>query len=532
MRHRPKGLRIAAACAVVAALVTGAAPGTAPVAAAASPAAAASAVAAAPDVRFVTVPGSDGVRLAGNVFTPAGRDGDRYPLIVLPTSWATPQAEYFAQAQQLADSGYVVVSYNPRGFLQSGGEIDVAGPKDVADASAVIDWALAETPADPQRVGMGGVSYGAGISLLAAAADERITTVAALSGWADLIDSIYSGRTQHRQAVAMLTGVGLATGRPSEESNRYMKEFLSGSIEHEAEMIAWGKERSAATRVDRINDHGAAIMLANAWGDSIFPPNQYADFFEELTGPKRLQLNPGDHATAEGSGLLGLPNDIWDDTRRWFDHHLKGVDNGIDREQPVQLTSRTGGAQEGYPSWRAVPQETRRIPLTASRTVRTDVDSGANGGAVMLSGALDQLASVPPVASVPLLPRTAAAVWQSERCTAPQRLRGTVRLHTTVTPRHADGTAVAYLYDVGPLGTGRLVTHAPVSFHDRAPGRPFGLDLELFSTAYDVPAGHRLALVVDGADPLYTEHNPRGQKLTFSSPAGDPSWVEVPLRSS
>ncbi|SCF64730.1 X-Pro dipeptidyl-peptidase C-terminal non-catalytic domain-containing protein [Streptomyces sp. Ncost-T10-10d] len=56
------------------------------------------------------------------------------------------------------------------------------------------------------------------------------------------------------------------------------------------------------------------------------------------------------------------------------------------------------------------------------------------------------------------------------------------------------------------------------------------MDLELFSTAYDVPAGHRPTLVIDTVDPLYIEHNPAGSQLTFSSPRADPSYVSVPLR--
>jgi hypothetical protein len=56
------------------------------------------------------------------------------------------------------------------------------------------------------------------------------------------------------------------------------------------------------------------------------------------------------------------------------------------------------------------------------------------------------------------------------------------------------------------------------------------VDLELFSTAYDVPAGHRLALVVDTVDPLHIEHNPSGAQLTFPSPPNDPSYASVPLR--
>ncbi|MFD7433018.1 alpha/beta fold hydrolase [Streptomyces sp. NPDC059861] len=515
-----KALRTTAVGAVSATLVAGSALGLAPVAQAARN-----------TIRFVDITGDGGTILKANVVTPAGADaGRRHPLLVLPTSWATPQIEYLAQAQKLADSGYVVVTYNTRGFWQSGGHIEVAGPPDVADASKVIDWALANTPSDAGRVGMAGVSYGAGISLLAGAHDKRVRAVAALSGWADLIDSIYSGRTQHSQAATLLRGAGQLTGRPSAELQQVFDDFLASNLEKEPELIAWGKKRSPAACLDRINDNGAAIMLANAWGDTIFPPNQYADFYEKLTVPKRLALRPGDHATAEATGLLGLPNDVWTDTERWFDHHLRGEDNGIDREQPVRLKSRTGGGYEGYPDWKSVAATSRKIDLAGSTTIRTNVNSGADGGIVLLSSILDQIAQLPPKASIPLLPRRWAAVWQSERYATAQHVRGTAKLHTTLTPTAESGTLVAYLYEVGPLGIGKLVSNAPYTFHGRTPGQPFGVDLELFSTAYDVPKGHRLALVVDTVDPLYIEHNPSGARLTFSSPANDPSYVSIPLR--
>ncbi|MGO4417854.1 CocE/NonD family hydrolase, partial [Streptomyces sp. MCAF7] len=142
MTHARTHLRASTPSAVLATLLAGAALGLAP-AAQAAPQAADSA-----SVRFVDIPGDGGVTLAANVVTPRGAaDAQRLPLVVLPTSWALPQAEYLAQAQKLADSGYVVVSYNVRGFWQSGGEIETAGPPDVADASKVIDWALANTPA-------------------------------------------------------------------------------------------------------------------------------------------------------------------------------------------------------------------------------------------------------------------------------------------------------------------------------------------------------------------------------------------------
>ncbi|WP_328383133.1 alpha/beta fold hydrolase [Streptomyces sp. NBC_00400] len=515
--------------AVLATTVLAGAPATAE---AATPQSAATAAApGTPSVRFVDIQGDGGTTLKANVFTPAGADGARrYPVIVLPTSWSMPQIEYMAQAKKLAEAGYVVVGYNSRGFWQSGGEIDTAGPKDVADASKVIDWTLAHTPADPQKVGMGGVSYGAGISLLASAFDKRIKAVAALSGWGDLVGSIYSGRTEHRQAASFLGGTGELTGRPSPEFRTIMKDFLASNLDKEKDLIAWGRKRSPATYLDKINANGAAIMLGNAWGDSIFPPNQTADFYEKLTGPKRLEFRPGDHATAEGLGLFGLPNDTWTDTQRWFDHYLKDADNGVDRESPVLLKSRSTGAYEGYRSWKDVPSAQRRIELGDSKQLHTNWDSGANGGLVILSSMLDQFLRLPPMASIPLLPRSLAAVWQSERYDTGQRVRGTARLHTTLTSTAESGTAIAYLYDVGPLGIGKLVTHAPYTFHGKTPNQPFGVDLDLFSTAYDVPAGHRLAVVVDTVDPLYNEHNPSGARLTFSSPANDPSYVSVPVR--
>ncbi|MFE0641849.1 alpha/beta fold hydrolase [Streptomyces sp. NPDC058877] len=512
--------------AVSTALAAGAAFGLAPASQAAATGTAAN------SIRFVDITGDGGTVLKANVVTPAGADGTvRHPLIVLPTSWAVPQVEYLAQAQKLADSGYIVVSYNSRGFWQSGGEIETAGPRDVADASKVIDWALTHTPSDPAHVGMAGVSYGAGISLLAAANDPRIKAVTALSGWADLIESIYSGRTQHLQAAALLGGAGYLTGRPGPELKEILSDFLSSNLAKEEDMIAWGRKRSASEQLDRLNANGTAIMLGNAWGDTIFPPNQYANFYEKLTGPKRLEFRPGDHATAEASGLLGLPNDTWTSARRWFDHHLKGVDNGVDREQPVRIKPRSDAAYEGYPDWKSVEANRRKIALGGTQRIWANIDSGANGGVVLLSNLLDQFFHTPPVTSVPLLPRAFAGVWQSERYDAPQRVRGTVKLHTTVSSTKGSGTFVAYLYDVGPLGLGKLVSNAPYTFHDRAPGQPFGVDLELFSTAYDVPAGHRLALVIDTVDPLYIEHNPTGAQLTFSSPAVDPSYMSVPLRA-
>lgn len=126
-----------------------------------------------------------GTVLKVHALLPEGTSRDsarRYPLIVLPTSRATPQDEHLAQARKPARPGCAVASYDSRAFRQSGGESETGGPEDIAAASRVLDWALARTPADKDRIGMGGVSYSPGISLPAAAHGERIKAVTALSG--------------------------------------------------------------------------------------------------------------------------------------------------------------------------------------------------------------------------------------------------------------------------------------------------------------------------------------------------------------
>ncbi|WP_369386824.1 CocE/NonD family hydrolase [Streptomyces sp. CG1] len=527
--------------------------GTAPASATTPSAGSAATVAAGPSFRRADIPAKDGVVLKADVLTPAagtpGADSrGRYPVIVQPASWGQNDLEYVAQGRKLAADGYVVVTYTVRGFWLSGGRVDVGGPTDVADISSVIDWTLAHTEADPRRVGMLGLSLGAGISLLGAAFDPRIKAVAALSAWGDLVNSLYSGQTRHLQAVALLNAVQVPTGRPDAEYARTLADLYANR--DIPEVVDWARTRSPGTYADGINAHGTAVLLSNAWGDSIFNSSQITDFYQKLTGPKRLIMRPGDHATQELTGFLGVDNATWASAHEWFDRQLKGSGSGgAPRAQgaPVELHVRPGSGEEDYPSWQAISSRTRSLPLgradafgtgaldgaadTGWRTSITGgLDSGADAGVAELSGLLDQTFALPPTVEVPLLPRFAAAVWQSAPYPSLQRIRGVVRLHTTVTSSAPQGTVFAHLYDVNALGVGRLISHAPQSWSGRAPGQAFPLDVALFATAYDLPAGHRLALVLDTKDPAYGGSTPLGSDVSFSSPQADRSRLVLPLR--
>jgi predicted acyl esterase len=508
----------------------------------------ASAWAVAFDKSYKRIPGWDGTELGALVLVPKGQGQGPFPLVVMPASWAMPNLEYLGRATVLASHGYVVVSYTSRGFWDSAGKIDIAGAPTIEDASAVIDWALANTPANPDAIGISGISYGAGTSLLAAARDPRIKAVAALSGWADLQASLYANNTVSKQGVAMLVAAGTLTGRAGPElaaiTSRVAKGDYDGAVEG---FLPQAASRGAVNEVEQINQNGAAILLANSFNDGLFPPNQYVDFYQKLTVPKRLMLSQGDHATVELPGALGLPSTVYDTMERWFDHYLKGAANGVPEENSVRVKAIDGEWLE-YPNWEATQTGTTVYGLSKPRgllrptgslgsadaagwtyRITTGIPTVANSGVVMISGLLQSL-GLPATASIPLVARTGAGVWSGPVYSSERTLVGAPELQLTVTPSQKNVSVVAYLYDVNALGYGTLLSHKPYSLRNAEPGLPYTLAFAMETTASKIKAGHHLVLVVDTIDPRYQEATSFGGSLTFSSPSKAPSRLRVPLR--
>ncbi|WP_434450629.1 CocE/NonD family hydrolase [Lentzea sp. E54] len=459
-------------------------------------------------ITYKTIPGVGGTSLKAFLIEPTGQGDGPFPLLVMPSSWSMPNIEYVGAAAKLAkESGYVVVSYTSRGFWDSGGEIDVAGPDTVGDVSRVVDWAIANARADSTRVGAAGISYGAGQSLLAAANDPRIKAVAALSTWTDLARSLYPNTTVNRQAVELLLAAGHATGRPGPVLDEAEDAYRDGRF---SDVVPISAGRSAASKIAQINANGTAVMIGNAWNDGLFAPGQVADFYSLLSGPKRLMLSPGDHATAELFGAAGLPNEIWESAGRWFDRYVKGTANGIDAEQPVRLKPNNGGPWRTFGAWPAGASDT--TPLEGKR-IHAGWNTVADSGTLLVSGALQGFLNIPTGVSLPFVDRNVAGVWSGPRYPDGVTLAGTPKLKLTVTPSAETTTLFAYLYEVGPLGLGSLVTHKPVKV--TGAGRTRTLDVELEPTLWNVGAGNRLALVIDTVDPRYASESTRGSTVTF-----------------
>lgn len=119
-------------------------------------------------VHNVTFPSSDGTEIEGFIYLPPGyQSGMRYPTLLRihggPVSQFTHSFNF--EANLFAAKGYVAVTVNPRGSSGYGQGFSRAiwadwGNKDFDDVMAGVDYAIEQGFADPDRLGVGGWSYG------------------------------------------------------------------------------------------------------------------------------------------------------------------------------------------------------------------------------------------------------------------------------------------------------------------------------------------------------------------------------------
>jgi ABC-2 type transport system ATP-binding protein len=158
--------------------------------------------------RDAIVPSFDGAPLVVTLHPAAGlQPGQRAPTILQTHGWAgsretNPEAASDESTGNvgvgpLRHAGFNVLTWDSRGFGDSGGVVQVDGPNSEGrDVQALLDWlakqpeALLDGPGDP-RAGMEGVSYAGGIELVAAGLDKRIDAIAPTIAWHSLLTSLY-----------------------------------------------------------------------------------------------------------------------------------------------------------------------------------------------------------------------------------------------------------------------------------------------------------------------------------------------------
>ncbi len=145
-------------------------------------------------VKPISVRSRDGTEIHGfMVKPPVYQAGRRYPTILRIHGGPVWQFYHdFANLdwQVLAANGYVVLGVNPRGSSGRGEKFSTAiwarwGQRDGEDVLAAVDWAVKQGIADPDRLGVGGWSYGGILTDEVIARDRRFKAATSGAGMAN-----------------------------------------------------------------------------------------------------------------------------------------------------------------------------------------------------------------------------------------------------------------------------------------------------------------------------------------------------------
>ncbi len=507
----------------------------------------------------VEVAMDDGVVVHGDVFRPTDRDA--HPVILAygpyakgltfqdgyPDAWRAmtsqhPDVEAGSsnryQAWEVCDpekwvpDGYVCVRVDARGWGRSPGYIEPWSPRERQDLFDCIEWAAAQ-PWSSGRVGLLGISYYAiNQWQVAALRPPHLAAMIPWEGFADFYrDFSYHGgigsdmktvwyrRTittvQHgrgdRAPVNPNTGE-LAAGPETltdEELEANRSDFV-GAIDAHRFDDGWHRARSAA--LERIT---VPFLSAGNWGgSSLHLRGNVEGFVQAASEHKWLEIHGLEHWTEFYTDYgVGLQH-------RFFDHFLKGEDNGWDRQPRVMLRVRTvdGG-------FRDRTEDAWPIPRTRWTTLHLDPAAGALTDE---PSAEARSASFAALDSPGITMRTPPYAAETE-ITGPVA----ATLYVSSTTTDADVFVVLRVFDPDgdevvlqgavdphtPIGQGwvrashrkldpaRSEPWRPWHTHDEpwplTPGEIVRLDVEIWPTSIVVPAGYRVGLSVRGTDYEY-----------------------------
>ena len=289
---------------------------------------------------------SDGTRLAAKIWLPDDADTDPVPAVLefLPYRKRDGTA---ARDQllfpYLAGHGYAGVRVDLRGHGDSDGlPEDEYTPQEQADGAEVIAW-IAEQPWCTGAVGMHGISWGGFNSLqIAALRPPALRAIITLCSTDDrYTDDVHykGGLVLGLDMLHWATYMLLANAEPPDPeivgADRWRDLWLARIeasqplaetwLEHQRRDAYW-KQGSV------IEDHSAitaAVYAVGGWQDGY--TNAVPRLLEGLSCPRKGLIGPWGHAWPQDATPLPAIGFL-QEALRWWDHWLKGIDNGIMQE--------------------------------------------------------------------------------------------------------------------------------------------------------------------------------------------------------
>jgi predicted acyl esterase len=517
---------------------------------------------------------SDGIVLRADVYRPVD-EAQRCPVILshgvyakgltyqdgYPMQWQKMVADYPEilegstnkyQAWEVTDPerwvphGYAVVRVDSRGAGWSEGVLDPMSPQETEDICAAIEWAGAQ-PWSSGAVGVLGISYYSVMAWRAAARQPKhLKAIIPWEGFMDLYrDSTWHGGILSEfakkwaaiQAVTVQYGLGERakknpnTGEsiagpvnlPDQELAQNRRDLYQQSLERPFDS-PWWRERSAEPAQVTL----PFLSCANWGGMGIHPRGNFLGFTESPATQKWLEVH-GDTHWSLFSANYGL-----DLQKRFFDHFLKGEDNGWDRQAPVMLNVRHADGcfeRRDEQEWPIARTEWTRYYLDAASGTLAAGQSPCAAAASYATQGKGISFKTAPLARMTEITGPIAAKLFIENTTPDTDLFLTVQVFD---PAGKELTFQGALDPNTPIAMGWLrASHRrldparskawqPYHRHDASepltPGEVVELDIEILPTSIVLPEGWAIGLSVRGRDYEYEGEVPEfGQQFYYAT---------------
>ena len=467
----------------------------------------------------VTFSTADGIILHGEMISPCSSTAsESLPTVFFLNPFGQSFKTYKPQALAFAADGYRTFSYDPRGWQSSGGKISLDYELLTNDVRTAIDWVTGHYATG--RIGVTGISEGGGLSMLLSAVEPRLSAVAALSGWTNMVHPAL-GHTQRLAWNLVLGTLITFFGKPSAIIEEAIQHWRDGTPPEPRKLM---EKSSPLYHVNEINERRPPTFLANDLDDTLFPVNQAFDFYAKLQGPKHLQINRGFHAAAAITSVKEPNKEPWASVHKWFEAYVKnGQPSELDGLVRVSYKNQQGVLEFRDNALRKTEISTYYLMQTndgyeLSQTAEEsllDADlrvisypcnpSGIITG-IPLKSALENLRDLKTV-SVPLrnLKRPYAIAFTAKPVATDTTIYGVATLQLSLKSKAKKGLVVAYLVDVDKNGDGKLMTHGVYTWSesDALGDGHFGFKIELYHTAWKLAFGHKLAIALNSSDPEY-----------------------------
>ncbi len=427
--------------------------------------------------------------------------------------------------------GYVCVRVDSRGAGRSPGYLQHNNAREQRDFHDCIEWAAAQAWSSG-KVGLNGISYYAANQWRAASTQPpHLAAICVWEGWSDNyrdgnrhggIICVFRKNWQDMQVKTVQHGVG-ERGAKSRVTGELVcgpetlseQELVKNREDMWSELLArpldgpYYRERSP----DFSRVTVPLLSAANWGGQGLHTRGNFEGYTRSASKQKWLEVHGGSHwapfYTDYGVKLQ----------KRFFDHFLKGDDNGWDKQPRVQLQVR-------HPGEKFVLRFENEWPLARTRWTRFHLDPDGmrlSASPVVAEQSISYEAmgegltfSTPPLAADTEITGPSALKLFISSSTADADIFAVLRVFAP------DGKEVVFqgaLDPHTPIGQGWLrasqrkldaklsLPYRPYHTHDeRQPlkaGEVVELAVEIWPTCIVVPKGHRIALTVRGKDYEY-----------------------------